>query len=152
VLKNAANTQLFLHANGLNIMVKAVFRNNSSVVPLTNFKDESWMVMFEIQDGCLKVLTLIVVQKPELALQTGQVELALADKYQPTRISQEIDKNMITLRTTVVHMQTRLCVDVLLATHKITTPALEQLMQAVRPMEDKENNAHEIISVNNTRV
>ena len=44
--KNTKNTRRFVQANSINIMVKAVFRTNNSVVPISNFRDECWMAMF----------------------------------------------------------------------------------------------------------
>jgi len=246
-LQNANNTGLFLQGNGINILVKAVFRSNNSIVPLTNFKDESWMCLFEmiehillhrragpddsaashmfmnildrkyatvhgkgracdtkysltqivlmavrgniitttsvlfmeislrilglclknsnglkqmwhsgvgdilelmrfdkirrgnrpsIQAGCLKLLTLLIAKDNSLALKSGVLELALADKYQLTPISLECNKNTLMLRTTVVRMQTLLCAEAVLAMHEMSVPSRNALLEAVLPLRE----------------
>ena len=52
--QNTTNTRRFVQANGINIMVKAAFRTNNSIVPISNFRDECWMAMFTMIDSILR--------------------------------------------------------------------------------------------------
>ena len=246
-LQNASNTGQFLRGNGINILVKAVFRSNNSIAPLINFKDESWMGMFEmiehillhrcagpddsaashmfinildhryatvhgkgracdtkysltqivlmavrgntiattsvafmeislrilalclkhrngfkqmshtgvgdilelmctdkirrgnrpsIQAGCLKLLTLLIAKDNSLALKSGVLELALADKHSLTPISAECGKNTLMLRTTVVRMQTLQCAEAVLAMREMTVPSRNALLETVLPLRE----------------
>ena len=63
---NTQNTMRFIQSNGVNIMVKAVFRNNNSF----NFRDECWMAMFTMIEN--------ILMHPEITTATTAADTANA--------------------------------------------------------------------------
>jgi len=77
----------------------------------------------EVQAGCLKVLATAASKYTLLPLHDGLLELAFASTYPPWLKSPDYEKDLHRLRTAVVRIQARECIDMILATPNLVAGA-----------------------------